>query len=202
MSVPRKNLCLVALAALAAMPAAAHAQDRRRDDRRVGTMRISFDRRERTPDREITMSVGALRSQDDDKSLPMASLRTDWRLRRWLRSEVGVSYAIGSIDVPAGGITPASSRSLQLGSATIGIRAELPSSVIRPYVGAAVGLALRDEEDGPSYVRTMMAFPAGVRFILSDRVSLRAEARFRFDQRRFGGEAVGIEQTGGLSVVF
>ena len=44
------------------------------------------------------MSVGALRSQDDDVSLPMASLRTAWRLRRWLRSELGVSYAIGSID--------------------------------------------------------------------------------------------------------
>jgi hypothetical protein len=48
----------------------------------------------------------------------------------------------------------------------------------------------------------MMAFPTGVRFTLSDRVSLRAEARWRFDQRRSGGEAVRVERTGGLSVVF
>ncbi len=66
--------------------------------RAIRSVRISVERRERMPDREISMSVGALRSQDDDLSKLMASLRTDWRLRRWLRSELGMSYAIGSID--------------------------------------------------------------------------------------------------------
>lgn len=210
MPLPRPNLSLTTVAMLGALmflPMLAHAQstrdrERERDTRRERTVRISFDRRERMPDREITMSVGALRSDDDDKNLPMAALRTDWRLRRWLRSEVGVSYAIGSITPPGGGIILPSSRTLQLGTATVGLRAELPGSLIRPYVGVAAGLALRDEAGGTSYVRTMMAFPAGLRFILGDRVSVRAEARFRFDQRRSGGEAVSVEQTGGLTVAF
>lgn len=208
MPLPRPNHTLTrftVLGALLFLPTLAHAQstrDRERDARRERTVRISFDRRERTPDREITMSVGALRSDDDDKNLPMAALRTDWRLRRWLRSEVGVSYAIGSITPPGGGIILPPSRTLQLGTATVGLRAELPGSLVRPYVGVAAGLAMRDEENGASYVRTMMAFPAGLRFLLGDRVSVRAEARFRFDQRRAGGEAVSVEQTGGLSVAF
>jgi hypothetical protein len=203
----RTNPARALLCALLALPALVHAQstrdrDRDRDDRRVRTLRFSVERRERVPDREITMSVGALRSDDDDTNLPMAALRTDWRLRRWLRSELGVSYAIGSVDLPAGGAGPAGSRSLQLGTATVGLRAELPSRFIRPYAGVAAGLALRDEESGARYVRTTTAFPAGVRLLLSDRVSVRAEARFRFDQRRNGGEATSIEQTGGLSIVF
>lgn len=203
MRMPRWNVSALSLCALALLPAAVSAQsDRDRDTRRVRTVRLSFERRDRVPDREITMSVGAFNSRNDDKNLPMASLRTDWRLRRWLRSEAGISYAIGSIDVPASGATPAASRTLQFGTATVGLRAELPLAFIRPYVGIAAGLTRRDEEGGDPYIRTTMAFPAGVRIMLSDRVSLRAEARVRFDQRRTGGEAPGIEQTGGLSVVF
>ncbi len=196
---------LAALGALILLPALSHAQstrDRDRDRRQVRTIRLSYERRDRVPDREVQMSVGALRSEDDDEQLPMAALRVDWRLRRWLRSEVGVSYAIGTYNPSAGGVIPAPSRALQLGSATVGLRAEMPTPLVRPYIGVAVGLAYRSEEDGDPFTRTMMAFPAGVRVLLSERVSLRAEARFRFDQRRAGGEAIGVEQTGGLSVVF
>lgn len=205
MPVPRQKLLPAAFALLMCLPLLSSAQstrDRGRDDRRARTIRFSVERRDRVPDRDVTMSVGAYRSQDDDTNLPMASLRTDWRLRRWLRSELGASYAIGSIDTPGGGLIAAPPQTLQIASATIGIRAELPTQFIRPFLGVAAGLAYRNEENGTSYVRTTMAFPAGLRFVLSDRVSLRAEARFRFDQRRTGGEAVGVEQTGGLSVVF
>lgn len=204
MSLPRLTITCAALCVLALCPSLAQAQSTRdRDTRPTRTIRLSVERRDRMPDRQITMSVGALRSDDDDENLPMAALRTDWRLRRWLRSEVGVSYAVGSTERPEGGaaISP-DSKSLMIGSATVGLRAELPARYIRPYVGVATGLTYRDEEDGVRYVRTMMAFPTGVRFALSDRVSLRAEARWRFDQRRTGGEAVRVEQTGGLSVVF
>ena len=220
MTVPRPRLFLAALFALALTPALSEAQydtrdrdrererqsererDRERDARTVRTVRISMERRSPTPDREITMSVGALRSDDDSENLPMAAIRTDWRLRRWLRSEVGVSYAIGSTERLENGVIPADERTLQLGTATVGLRAELPARYLRPYVGVAAGLAMRAEEDGAKYVRTTMAFPAGVRVVLSDRVSVRAEARFRFDQRRGGGEAYRVEQTGGLSVAF
>jgi hypothetical protein len=201
MPLPRLTLSLAALSALALFPTTAEAQNTRGRDTR--TIRFSYERRDRVPDREITMSVGALRSDDDDENLPMAALRTDWRLKRWLRSELGVSYAVGSTSRPEGSaaISP-DSKSLMIGSATVGLRAELPARFVRPYIGVAGGLTYRDEEDGARYVRTMMAFPTGVRFALSDRVSLRAEARWRFDQRRGGGEAVRVEQTGGLSVVF
>lgn len=205
MTQPRVQLTFVALGALILLPGLSHAQstrDRDRDRRDVRTIRLSYERRDRVPDREVLMSVGALRSEDDNEQLPMASLRVDWRLRRWLRSEVGVSYAIGTWNPAGTGVIPAPSRALQLGSATVGLRAELPVPFVRPYIGVAVGLAHRSEEDGDPYTRTMMAFPAGVRVPLSNRVSLRAEARVRFDQRRAGGEAIGVEQTGGLSVVF
>jgi hypothetical protein len=196
---------LLALGALFLLPGLVEAQSRRdrgSDDNRVRTIRLSYERRDRLPDREVQMSVGALRSEDDDKQLPMAAMRIDWRLRRWLRSEVGLSYAIGTFNPAGTGASPAPSRALQLGSATVGLRAELPAPFVRPYVGVAVGLAYRNEENGDPFTRTMMAFPAGVRVPLSNRVALRAEARFRFDQRRNGGEAIGVEQTGGLSVAF
>ncbi len=204
MPLPRLTVPLAALCALTLLPSLASAQrDRGRDTRPARTIRFSFERRDHMPDREITMSVGALRSDDDDENLPMAALRTDWRLKRWLRSEVGVSYAVGSTERPEGsGVISPDSKSLMIGSATVGLKAELPARFIRPYVGIAGGLTYRDEEDGARYVRTMMAFPTGVRVALSDRVSLRAEARWRFDQRRIGGETVRVEQTGGLSVVF
>lgn len=222
MHLPRPALLIAALCALTLAPSLSNAQsttrererererarererqrDHDRDTRTFRAVRISVERRERMPDREITMSVGALRVQDADVNLPMAALRTDWRLRRWLRSELGVSYAIGSIDRLENGTVPPDSRTLQLATGTVGLRAELPTRVIKPYVGVAAGLVFRNEEDGDQYVRTTMAFPAGVRLVLSPRVSLRAEARWRFDQRRSGSEGVRVEQTGGLSVAF
>ena len=222
MYLPRPALLLAALCALTLAPALSHAQsttrerererarererererEHQRDMRTIRSVRISVERRERMPDREITMSVGALRSKGDDVNLPMVALRTDWRLRRWLRSELGVSYAIGSTDRLENGTVLPDSRTLQLASGTVGLRAELPTRVLKPYVGIAAGLVFRDEEDGDQYVRTTMAFPTGVRIVLSPRVSLRGEARFRFDQRRSGSEGVRVEQTGGLSVAF
>ena len=205
MPLPRPTLAIAMVATLSLLPALASAQrrDDRRDARQGRSIRISVERgADRRPDREITMSVGALRSDADDLTLPMAALRTDWRLRRWLRSELGVSYAIGTIDGQVGGLVSSPSRALQLGSATVGLRAELPNQFVRPYVGVATGLASRHEEDGAKYVRTTTAFPAGVRILLGDRISLRAEARWRFDQLRGGGQNVLVEQTGGLSVVF
>lgn len=201
----RPKLVLAAIAAssaLALAPTLADAQSRRERAReRVRDIHIRIGQ-ERSSGREVTMSVGALRSDVDDEHFPMAALRAEWRLRNWLRSELGVSYATGSIDRLEDGTVPPEDRTLQLATATVGLRAELPTPWVRPYVGAAAGLVYRHEEEGRDYARTTMAFPAGLRFILSDRVSLRGEARFRFDQRRGGGEVVRIEQTGGLSVAF
>ncbi|MEO7963374.1 MAG: hypothetical protein ABIT38_05625 [Gemmatimonadaceae bacterium] len=202
MFVTRLPLALAALCALALAPNSAEAQWRRERDRDNDRERYRHVDHDRVPDREITMSVGALHSDDDHKSFPMAALRIDWRVRHWLTSELGVSYSIGTIDRLENGSTPSEERTLQLGTATIGLRAELPTPWVRPYVGVAGGIVQRHEEEGAQYVRTTMAFPAGLRLVLSDRVSLRGEARFRFDQRRRADQGVRIEQTGGLSVAF
>lgn len=189
---------LAACAIALTLPCTAEGQRRPAERRNV---RLSFER-ERVADREITLSVGVLDNDDEDVRMPMAAVRVDWGLRRWLTSELGVSYATGSIEQLEDGMPIADERDLQLATATVGLRAELPTPYVRPYIGASGGLVLRDEEDGSSYVRTTAAFPAGLRLNLSNRISFRAEARFRFDRRRAGGEAVRIEQTGGLSVVF
>ena len=158
--------------------------------------------------RSITLSVGALRYRDAaDDNHPMAALRAEWRLRHWLRSELGVSYALANLDVtPAGAATPEEIDASLL-TATVGLNAELPIPIVRPYVGAAVGLGARfdgdgDTYEGDSFVRPLLAFPVGVRIPVSSRLALRAEARFRFDEQQDGRSMTNVEQTVGVSFGF
>lgn len=183
-------ICCAALVALAA-PATAAAQ-RRFPPRSVRDVYV--------PSREVSLVVGVL-SYDpaDDKNFPMAALRFDWRLSRYIRSELGFGYALAELSDPAGADMNSS-----LLAATVGLRAELPLPVVRPYVGAAVGLFGRfdAEDEGDQFVRPTQAFPVGVRLAFSQRVALRGEVRFRFDEHRGGGSAVDVEKTGGLSFSF
>ena len=92
-------------------------------------------------------------------------------------------------------------------TATVGLNAELPIPIVRPYVGAAVGLGARFDGDGETYegdtfVRPMFAFPVGVRIPISPRLGLRAEARFRFDEQTDGRSMTNVEQTVGVSFGF
>jgi hypothetical protein len=180
---------------------------------RTSTVRVAQPRRwEPMASRQLSLSVGALRyDPDGDANHPMAALRVDWRLRNWLRSEAGVSYALAGLDVPPpeGGEGGAADDevSSSLLAATIGLQAELPFRYVRPYVGAAAGLFARfdeddDERDGESLVRPTMAFPVGIRIPVSPRLGIRAEARFRFDEHRDGRSATNVEQTVGLSFGF
>jgi len=163
---------------------------------------------ERIPSRSVTLSVGALRYRDDtDDNHPMAALRAEWRLRRWLRSELGVSYALASLDVLPDGAAATEEIDASLLTATLGLNAELPIPYVRPYVGAAVGLGARFDGDGETYegdtfVRPVLAFPVGVRIPLSSRLGLRAEARFRFDEQPDGRSMTNVEQTVGVSFGF
>ena len=151
--------------------------------------------------RQLSLSVGALRyDRADDDNFPMAALRVDWRLQHWLRSEIGLSYALADIAVPG---APAGDDEINssLLAATVGLQAELPLPYIRPYVGAAAGLFARlDEKGGDRFVRPTMAFPVGVRIPFSSRLGLRAEARFRFDEHEDGRSAQDVEQTVGVSI--
>lgn len=136
-----------------------------------------------------------------DDNFPMAALRADWRLTRFLRSEVDATYALGDV---ADATAPDGERSTSLATATAGVQAELPFRYLRPYAGVAVGLFGRfdgDEEgtEGGRSVRPTTAFPVGLRLAVSPRLAVRAELRFRFDQHDDDTTAPNREQTVGLS---
>jgi hypothetical protein len=206
----------LAAATLAATPASADAQRvvvRRgqppRQPARTVVVRRDQDRWSRSgPSRALTLSVGALRYRDAaDDNHPMAALRAEWRLRHWLRSELGMSYALANLEVAPEGAETAEEIDASLLTATVGLNAELPIPVVRPYVGAAVGLGARfdgdgETYDGDSFVRPLVAFPVGVRLAVSPRLGLRAEARFRFDEQQDGRSMTNVEQTIGVSFGF
>ena len=208
----RPAAVLVALAALAfgSSPADAQRRDRDRDrdrDRHERVrVRVYRDRYEAPgSSRALTLAVGVLDydfAGRDDSSFPMAALRADWRLTRFLRSELDATYAVGDV---ADATVADGERSTGLATATVGVQAQLPFRYLRPYVGAAVGLFGRFDggDDGESSVRPTTAFPVGVRLAVSPRLALRAEVRWRFDQHEANNAtAVNREQTVGLSVGF
>ena len=211
----RAKYVLASFLALAFLPGTADAQrrrdphrdrdrDRDRERVRVRVYRERASDRHMIPSRNLSLMVGALDYDYADDQFPMAALRGDWRLTRFLRGEMGVSYALG--DVPAGDAA-GSTRNTSLATATIGIQAELPIPFVRPYVGAAAGLFGRfdeggDDAGGSSFVRPTTAFPVGVRIPVSSRLALRAEARFRYDQHENNTTAANVEKTAGLSFSF
>jgi hypothetical protein len=182
---------------LAILPALAEAQYRR-----VPQRRSSYDR---VSDRQMSLVVGALDTDfAGDDHFPMAALRADWGINRFLRLEVSGSYALGDIQRTNPPATGDPNTSTSLGAVTLGLLAEWPLRFGRPYVGVAAGLFGRfDAEDkdqgGQRFVRPTNAVPVGLRLPLSDRLSLRGEARFRFDQFKSGASATNVEETIGLS---
>lgn len=192
-----RSIVLLAAAAIAAAPLVADAQrvvvhrDRDSYDVRV--------RRDRTPGRDITLGVGVLRDDLTNDDAPMAALRAGWRLRSWLRSELGVSYALADAAGAA-----ADGDNAHLASAVVGLQAELPWPLVRPYMGAAVGLAGRfeDGDGGEDTVRPTVQFPVGLRLPITSRLGLQAEVRWRFDEQRSGASVVNREHTLGLQFGF
>jgi hypothetical protein len=206
---------LVTAAALAAVPRDAHAQRRSErcryyadgrwyscdTDRTVRTVRTvrRTDSYYGGARRQVTLGVGVLQYDlGGRETIPMAALRGDWRLSRLWRGELGLAYGFGDLPRapgdPAVGLVNA-----HVLTPTVGLLAELPTPYLRPYAGAAAGVFARFD-DGDDFVRPTLAFPVGLRAVLSPRVALRAEARFRFDQQPTGASAPNRELTAGLSV--
>ena len=190
-----RQIVVVLATALVVLPSVARAQRvvvrRDRDNDRY-ELRVE---RDRAPSRDILLGVGVLRDDLTDDDVPMAALRAGWRLRSWLRSEVGGSYALA--DAIAGGDGHS-----QLIAATVGLQAELPWPVVRPYVGGALGLAARFDDQKKDFVRPTFQVPVGVRIPLMSRLSLQGEVRWRFDELPSGGAAVNREHTVGVRVGF
>lgn len=182
----------------------------RRTVRRAAPRRAS-NRRDHgvddAPRRQVTLAVGVLQYDlAGRETIPMAALRVDRRLTRYFRGELGLAYAFGDLP-PTPGVAPAPRPDpdglvrAHVLAPTAGVIAELPVPFVRPYAGAAVGLFAR-VDNGDDFVRPTLAFPVGLRATLSDRVGLRAEARFRFDQVPSGASAPNRELTAGLSVAY
>jgi hypothetical protein len=199
---------LSALLLAGTLPTAAEAQLRRRcrscerDRDRVHVVVRDGDRWY-GGGRQLSLMVGVLDSDfANDENLPMAALRADWRLSRWVRSEVDATYAVGELEFG----TPTGDVNTSLFTATVGVQGELPLPFVRPYAGVAVGLFGRFDEKGTAgaerFVRTTTAFPVGLRLRFSPRLALRGEVRFRFDAHPDGATAANVEQTAGLSVTF
>ena len=197
------RVCLFALAnALVVTPALAEAQ--RRPAPRTTRVIVDDDdtwrRRDDVSARTMTLSVGVFNYDfADDDNFPMAALRSDWRLRNWLRSELSFAYAYADIDEDDA-LPEADEDNSHLLAATVGLNAELPWPVVRPYAGLAVGLFSRiDDGENGDFVRPTIAAPVGIRIPFSQRVALRGEVRWRWDQHPGGDSAVNREITAGLS---
>ncbi len=201
---PVRSISLVVVAALVLVPSLAEAQRVivRRGKVVEREERQPRRQRDREPARRMTLAVGVLNYDPADDDLPMAALRADWRLSRWVRSELGVSYAMGDVPLPV--VDGPVEVNSHLVNATVGVNAELPMSVVRPYVGLAGGLFARfDGEDGEDFVRPSVAVPVGLRIPITPNLGLRTEVRWRFDQHEGSGDSVvNREITAGLSFGF
>lgn len=158
------------------------------------------------PKRTVSVMVGGLSSEiNESTTFGMAAARADFRLSRYVLAEAGVSYARGEVEV--GNYTsPTPTFSMEttsLGTATVGIQAELPLRYVRPYVGVASGLYMRlDPEGGHRFLSTTNEFPAGVRVPLTRSLGARGEVRLRYDEQQGNGQELGAEVTFGMSWKF
>lgn len=160
------------------------------------------------PDRTLSIMAGGFSyDYDSDQMAPMGALRLDRRISNVLIAEVGVSYARATLDIvdhtPPDPVSREGTGSL--GTATVGVQAELPLAYLRPYVGIATGLFVKAEHGQPGanrFMRTTTEFPVGVRIPVAQRVVARAETRLRFDEHTGGDSSVNAELTFGLGWKF
>src|SRR5687768_2923596 len=121
----------LALAALAAAPAAAQ-----------------------TAERGATLSLqggGFMYDREGDGTFPMGAVRVDWTLNRYLRAEVGGSYVRPETTayrpIAQNVMEPYQAHS-NLVTATVGVQAQLPTRIASPYVGISTGLFGRFDPEG------------------------------------------------------
>jgi len=144
------------------------------------------------PAREITLQVGGFNHDlYGDEMSPMVALRTSWRLRDWLVTELGGMYTRPELS---------DERTVNVTGVDLGVQAEVPSFVVRPYVGLATGIhATYEPEGGARYFAPSTQAMAGLRLRLTPGFGLRGEARYRLDQQEGGPIADNVEVTAGLT---
>jgi Outer membrane protein beta-barrel domain len=159
--------------------------------------------------RTATARVGGLMyDRGGDATNLMVGVGVNWTLSRHLLAEVEGTWSSAETTVLSYANSPSSPLPVQttshLATATAGIQAQAIVGRFRPYFGMATGLFVRyDEHDGGDrFPRYTVAFPAGLRVDLTQRVALRGELRARFDTHQDGGGGTNVEQSVGLSFRF
>jgi hypothetical protein len=155
-----------------------------------------------------TLSIqggGFMYDREGDANYAMGALRLDWPVSRYVRAEVGGSYSrptttlVREIDVYH--TMQAYEARTNVMTATVGVQAQLPTRLASPYVGVATGLFGRfDPDGGDRFISPTQEFLAGVRVPVSQRIGVRGELRFRFDQHHNSGTSSDLEQTVGITV--
>lgn len=159
-----------------------------------------------TASRPATVSVmagGFVYGIESGGVFPMGAVRVDWPLNRFLRAEVGGSFArpgavihLDQYETPT-----AVNAHTQLFTATAGLQLELPTRLARPYAGVAAGLfARRDPSPGERFVAATREVMGGVRVPLNETVGVRGEVRLRLDDHGGRGTSSDLEHTVGLTI--
>lgn len=198
--VPSRMITAILLVAVAAAvrPAAARAQDPEAGADPVEARRM------------LSLLVGGFTyDRAGDRTFPMAAVRADWPLSRFVLAEVGVSLARAEVENvieafqtrPGIGHGPAVvEEDSNIFTGTVGLQAQLPLRYVQPYVGLATGLFGRmDPPGGARFVRPTQTFAVGLRIPVTGAFGVRGDLRYRLDQHQGGDAASDFEQTIGIT---
>ncbi|HEY0018195.1 MAG TPA: outer membrane beta-barrel protein [Longimicrobium sp.] len=143
-------------------------------------------------------------SREGGDLIPMGAVRVDWPVSRYLRAEVGSSYARPGTTMTrpiAQGVQEAYQTHSSLATATVGLQAQLPTRLATPYVGIATGLFGRlDPDGGDRFIRPTQEVMAGLRVPVRGGIGLRGELRYRMDQHQDGVTGSNMEHTLGVTI--
>jgi len=161
------------------------------------------------PEREnwtLTATGGVLDWEFADQNFSMGAIRFDRPLSKWIRFEVESSLARVEVQSLEGVFDPDGAvEKSSLATVSIGFQGRYRTRFVEPYVGLAVGLFARrdDDDNNVRSNQTTFAVPAGLRVFLTNQIGLRAEVRMRRDQTAFGiSSETNWEKTLGISWTF
>jgi hypothetical protein len=141
---------------------------------------------ERSPQNSLTFLGGAFAFASGNGWVPYGSMRLGRELSRYVNAEVGVGYARTTTRfyslVP---VIQSFEARTPFAAVDAAIQAQLPIGAFVPYVGGSVGwFKVRADplfgggENGPS-----TGAMGGLKVLLSQRMGIRGELRYRADQR-------------------
>ena len=142
----------------------------------------------------VTLQIGGFtHDYYGDGMSPVVAVRSGWRFHRWAVAELGGMYTRPE--------NPGEGPNDMLG-VDLGLRAEAALSVVRPYIGLAMGIhGTFEKAPGDRYFGPSTQAMAGVNVGTWSALGLRLEARYRLDQAQDGASADNTELTAGLTWV-